>query len=67
MVPNHVIGEATEKWFQVQTGNTSMFVEPDFDIDIRIWFRYRHRCVGTLNYDNPFTSMSIAAESLLEY
>ena len=67
MVLNHAIGVVTEKRFQVQSVNTSMFVETAFAIDTGSWFRYRHQCVGTFDSDNPFASISIAAEYLLEY
>ena len=38
VVLNHVIGVVTEKWFQGQVGNTSIFVEPAFYVDIGSWF-----------------------------
>ena len=62
---NHVVGVVIEKWFPVQAGNTSMFVEPDFAVDIGSWFLYRHRCVDAFDSDNPFAYVSIVAESLL--
>ena len=65
VVLNHVIGVVTEKWFQVQTDNTSMFVKTSFGTDIGSWFRYPHRCVGAFYYDNPLAYFSIVAESLL--
>ena len=40
VVLNHAIGVVTEKWFQGKDGNASMFVKPDFDIDIVSWFHY---------------------------
>ena len=65
LVLNHVIWVVTEKWFPVQAGNTSVFVEPDFAVDIGSWFCYRDQCIGAFDSDNTFTSMSIAAKSFL--
>ena len=45
----------------------SMFVEPAFAVDIGCWFRYRHRCVGAFESNNPFIYVLISAESILEY
>ena len=45
----------------------SMFVEPEFSVDIDSCFRYRHRCIGAFEYENPFTYVVIVVKSLLEY